>query len=501
MNVELYHWPLRKQPVFAAVAGLIFVPLAIVAAYRLTPPLARLDDAYIALHSARVVLSGHDPIFGVPALVGATSPAYVALLTGILAAGVTDGDTALRLANALGIVAFAWSVWYLAGVEKLSLVRRVALVIIALGSGVIIPFNLTNGLETGWAIATLTFALAAARAGRTVAVALAAGLLPFLRPDLAPASLVVLIYAIRGRQRSEQLGAIAVAVAMALPRMLWTRLDTGAWVTQTVRAKQLFFAEGCRPWTEKTLTVLRATAVGLAQMFPLSLGIIALCRDPSARSGSSRTTSSGDKLGRVGLLALASSVVAYYVGFPGALEQPFFRYLTALSVPWLCLGLALNLPRVPSPVAGGVAVAVIVAQMMFGHDQNTGFSRDIKATAEWIDASLPKTAVLLVHDAGGISEFAHHRAVDLVGLKTPSSVAAHARWTWPSCVAQRGAAVTDIARRSGANYFIAVTGWDEFLRPDLIEGGFDLTPMRQPPAGKGGYTVYRMDSGDQPRDR
>jgi hypothetical protein len=91
--------------------------------------------------------------------------------------------------------------------------------------------------------------------------------------------------------------------------------------------------------------------------------------------------------------------------------------------------------------------------------------------------------------------------VDLVGLKTPSSVAAHARWTWPSCVAQRGAAVTDIARRSGANYFVAVTGWNEFLRPDLIEGGFDLTPMRQPPAGKGGYTVYRMDFRDQPRDR
>src|SRR4030095_3341927 len=399
---------------------------------------------------------------------------------------VTDGDTVLRLANALGIVAFAWSVWYLASVEKLSLIRRVVLVVVTLGSGVIIPFNLTNGLETGWAIATLTFAIAAARAGRTVSVAVAAGLLPFLRPDLAPASLVVLLYAVRGRQRSEQLGAIAVAVAMAVPWLRWTRVDTGAWLTQTMRAKQLFYAEGCRVWTEKTLTVLRATAVGLAQMFPLSLGIIALGRH---------------RLGRVGLLAIASSGVAYFVGFPGALEEPFFRYLTALCVRWLCLGIAVILPRVPSPVAGGVAVAVIAAQMMFGHDQNAGFSKDIKATAEWIDASLPKTAVLLVHDAGGISEFGHHRAVDLVGLKTPASIAAHARWTWPSCVAQRGAAVTDIARRSGANYFVAVTGWDEFLRPDLIEGGFDLTPIRQPPVGKGGDTVCRMDLRDQPRDR
>jgi len=48
------------------------LPAAFAAAYLLTPPLARLDDSYIALHSARVVLSGHDPVFNVPALVGAT---------------------------------------------------------------------------------------------------------------------------------------------------------------------------------------------------------------------------------------------------------------------------------------------------------------------------------------------------------------------------------------------------------------------------------------------
>ena len=166
----------RKDIFIFALFAVFAFPLSIVAAYQLMPPLARLDDAYIALHSARVALAGDDPIFGVPALVGATSPAYVALLTGILAAGVTTGDTVLRLANALGMVAFALSVWYLAVVEQLPLVRRAALVVVALGSGVIIPFNLTNGLETGWAIATLAFALAAARAGRVVPAAFAAGL-------------------------------------------------------------------------------------------------------------------------------------------------------------------------------------------------------------------------------------------------------------------------------------------------------------------------------------
>ena len=474
-------WALTKHRIGALFAALAF-SIATVAAYQLTPPLARLDDAYIALHSARVALSGHDPIFGVPALVGATSPVYVALLTALIGSGISTGDTALRLANALGIVAFAAAAWYLGETVGLSRGRRAALVVLALGSGVVVLFNLTNGLETGWAIATLTFAIAAARSGRTILAAVAAGLLPFLRPDLAPASLLVLLYAIRGRPRPEQCAAIAAAVAMAVPWLVWTRLDTGAWVTQTMRAKQFFYAEGCRPWNEKALTVSRAAAVGLMQMFPLSLGVFGL---------------GTDKLGRLGLAAIAASVVAYFVGFPGALEQPYFRYLTAICVPWLCLGVALSLPRVPPAVAGGVAVAVIAAQVMFGHDQNAGFSRDIKATAEWIDASLPEPAVLLVHDAGGISEFAHHRSVDLVGLKTPSSIAAHARWTWPSCVAGRGAAVAEIARRSGADHFVAVTGWDEFLSPGLIAGGFELTPLRVPPAGQGGYTVYRMARREQ----
>ena len=91
----LFH---RFFPLFLA------VPLAVLAAYQLTPQLARLDDAYIALHSARVVLSGNDPVFGVPALVGATSPAYVALLTAILAAGVSAGDTVR-----IGPVELEWS--------------------------------------------------------------------------------------------------------------------------------------------------------------------------------------------------------------------------------------------------------------------------------------------------------------------------------------------------------------------------------------------------------
>ena len=454
------------------------VPVAAVAAYHLTPPLARLDDAYIALHSARVLLAGHDPIFNVPALVGVTSPAYVALVAAILAAGVKVGDTALRAANALGIVAYGVAVWRLADTVGLSRSRRAALVAMALGSGIVIVFNLTNGLETGWAMAALTFAIGNARAGRAMGVAFWTGLLPFLRPDLAPASAIVLAYAIRGRRRTEQLAMVALAAAVAAPWLVWTRIDTGAWVTETMRAKQLFYAEACRAPAEKAVTVLRATGAALVQLFPLSLGVVALGRD---------------RLGRAGVLAMAVSLVAYFVAFPGALAHPFFRYLCAILVPWLCLGLALALSRVPAVAAASGAIAMVAAFFVIPHDQNAEYSQDIKTTAEWMDAAAPPQAILLVHDAGGISEFAHHPAVDLVGLKTPSSIEAHARWTWPSCVAARGRAVGAIARDSGATYFVGVTGWKEYLKADLEAEGFRLTPIREPPTGsKGGYTVYRL---------
>jgi len=456
----------------------VVVAAGLTAAYAATPPLARSDDAYIALHSARVVLSRQDPVFGTAALVGATCPAYIALLSTILALGIRSGDTALRLANASAIVAYAAAVWYLGKVIDLSKGRRLSLVVIALGSGVVIFVNLTNGLETGWAIAILTFAIASAHAGNIAGVTISAALLPFLRPDLAPASVLVLSYGIRGRSRRQQVLALALAGIVAAPWLIWTRIDTGSWITQTIRAKRLFFAEGCLPWLKKAEIGIEYSGIALAQTFPLGVGILALGRD---------------RLGRVGLLAIGISLIAYVLEFPSALAHTSFRYQAAILIPWLCYGCALGFSRIPTLVGASAAVAVIAAHATFPHDQDLEFAREVRATAEWADVQLPADAVLLVHDAGAISEFAHHRAVDLVGLKSPSSVDTHARWTRTSCLADRGTAIAAIARDSGASHLIALTGWDVFLRPNLEAGGFVLTPIREPPPGKPGYTVFRLE--------
>jgi hypothetical protein len=57
---------------------------------------------------------------------------------------------------------------------------------------------------------------------------------------------------------------------------------------------------------------------------------------------------------------------------------------------------------------------------------------------------VPDDAVILVHDASVVSELTRKRYADIVGLKTPANIDAHARWTWPTCGATRGNAIADI---------------------------------------------------------
>src|SRR6185437_14310541 len=96
------------------------------------------------------------------------------------------------------------------------------------------------------------------------------------------------------------------------------------------------------------------------------------------------------------------------------------------------------------PALTAIAVATC-AVWPFIQPPRQDAARELVNTAMWVDTNVPADAVVLVHDAGAISTFAHRRAVDLVGLKTPSSIEAHRRLTAPSCGRDRPAAIADIA--------------------------------------------------------
>src|SRR5262245_26501688 len=155
----------------------------------LTPHVFALDDGYIALHSARVLLSGYDAVFRSPALTGVTSPAYVALLVALLRLGLSSGADALRFACVSGFVVYVTAIWAMA--KHMPLATRIASTVLCVCSGLIIV-NLTNGLETGWAMGLMAWLIVAVDRGAALRAAVLAGLIPFFRPDLAPAAALLL---------------------------------------------------------------------------------------------------------------------------------------------------------------------------------------------------------------------------------------------------------------------------------------------------------------------
>src|SRR5262245_1320979 len=98
---------------FGWLQSLALVGVAAAFAVAVTPTSFSLDAAYITLHSARVVLSGHDAVFDAPALTGVTSPVYAAILTALVGAGIFDELVALRVAVILGVLAYVSAVWAL----------------------------------------------------------------------------------------------------------------------------------------------------------------------------------------------------------------------------------------------------------------------------------------------------------------------------------------------------------------------------------------------------
>jgi hypothetical protein len=464
-----------------------FLAIAAVAgvAWLLTPAIFDLDDAYIALHSAQVAVDGADPVFDVSALTGATSPVYVALLAALIHTGI-PGLLALRLATAAGAAAYALALWRLGGALTLSVRHTIALIALTLGSGLAL-MQATNGLETGWALALSTWLISEAIRRRAFTTAAGAALLPFLRPDLGPAAVVLFVYACREQPLRGKATCAAIGLLVAAPLVLWLHHDTGEWVPQTLQAKAFFYAEMCRPFEEKALALYTASANYLLMMAPLAICSLALWREP---------------LGRSGLAAIALTLAAFLIAFPGGLFHNDSRYLYAIATPWLSLGAAVQfsrrglLARTPAIVA---LLGIALAARSFLQPDRAALAEELRRVSSWVEQHVPREDVVLIHDAGAISVFARHRAVDVVGLKTIASIEAHRQWTVPSCGRERAHAVAEIARRSHASYAVVASTWDDVfqLRSGLEASGFTMTPLRSPEQEQRGYTVYRLDADTQ----
>jgi hypothetical protein len=478
-----------------AVALALVLATFCVHARRFPMPLFPVDDAYITAHNAEALRTGRDLQYGaVSALAGATSPVHLCLV-----AALSFFMSSLWAVDVAGWVAVALLV---AGLVRLAYALAtgpaagMALVILGLAAAET-PYQLLNGLETGLALTGVTWALALSVAPVARAPWLRpvlCGLLPFVRPELALLSALLLLapraraLASGERRAFVELGRDGgLALLAAAPWVVAYLAATGRAFPATITAKHDWFAEGCGdPWWKRVVVKHNLARFGR------SLGLLVALAPALLATG----------IGRAGLIFAAGLVGSYYVALPGALGHYEQRYLYPLVPLALWAGLSLLRGHDRWLRRAGLALwLAAAAQALLGvpgavakyraHLQAT--ATELAPVAAFVEAQVPPEARVLVHDAGYISVATHRHLVDLVGLKTPASAAVHAALTWPSCGRARGQAVERIARTSGADHLVVLRGWEDIygIAAALRARGWTLTPLRLA-TGAGGYDVFRM---------
>ena len=450
-----------------------------------------LDDAYIVQHAVNGIWYGSEIRFAEALPIhGATSPIHVLLIL-LLSALVPTAWAQLLVAGAAFLL-YLTGVSCLAHRYGLSGVLRLTVAGLASIAGLGI-YQFANGLETGLAMGLVIWALIIFHDPLPVRNWHAAllGLLPFVRPELGALSLLILLRALWFIRQAGTSASLPVSLALwsglgaAVP-IIFLLVNGGSIIPNTTSAKVYFFAEGCHPFIDKLRFSSLAMLLFLQGLGLASAGVLGLLNR---------------RLRFVALSFTAIFLLAYILRFPGALFHNGFRY-AYLLVPlvmagWIAL-LALESRGVRLISRTGLVAATLwsVTQLpdtfarLRGEIEITRIER--AGISAWIEQNVPADTPILVHDAGYISLHGRQPLIDLVGLKTPSSVPAHVHFTWGACARHPGA-IDQIARHSGARYFVVLDEWDRiFMLTASLKAAGWAVERADVGRARSSYKIYRI---------
>jgi hypothetical protein len=405
------------------------------------------DDAYITLASAQALWLGHDPHFpGTTPLHGVTSPAHCLIVAALLA--VLPPAWALLVSCLAGSLVYGWGLWALGRFAGLRQVEAAGLVLAGLGAGMTSQ-HLVNGLETSWALATVTWLLVFSLRGEVGRLGALAGSAPFVRPELALLSAALLAWHTwTSPQKWRVMGTSAVCAALPFVLVIW--IQTGSVVPSSLGAKQAWYAEGC--WTAgRRARVVAAGLTGWLETMPLvAFGALGL-----ARTGP----------GRVALAASAVVLTVWALSVPNVLHAYQRHRYFAVFLPLLVCGLV-HLPRWIRPVLiGGAALMAAIATISVVRFEPTAIAQAM-AVRRGVNATLAANgaARVMLHDAGYLAySGAIREGVDMVGLKSPRAMALHEALTRPSCGEHRGEALARLAVETRPTHLVIWQPWDDFF--------------------------------------
>lgn len=450
-----------------------------------TRPAFVFDDSYITLANA-LALHGTSK-FASPPLSGSTSIVHVLLVA--LLTLIMPAESALAASNLLATAAYALGIMRLAAAFGLR--PPTALLFAVLGcSGGYTALHLFNGLETGLALAAIVWSIDFFVRGDRRRLALAAGILPCIRPELGVWSVIALAFDWRARRaqgepRRALLATVAVAMAGALPFLLAAWLAAGSPIPDTIAAKKWFFAEDCNDIEWRAATIFGALGPWAAGLGAIAFGALAM---PMSR------------LGRGALLFAAIFFLALWINLPGAAGHNECRYLYVF-VPFLLAALMQLLGRIDIGDRMRLALTAIMLVPALAVNLPTAVLRagELRAFTEehrypvaaWLDANTPTGARIMLHDAGYPGYAAHRQLIDFIGLKSPQNIAMHREITHRSCGEDRAAAIAAIMRSSHPDYLVLLNAWDAIygFSAGLAQQGIVLRTVRADPAG---YSIYRV---------
>jgi len=336
-------------------------------------------------------------------------------------------------------------------------IQALFIAILAMAAGPII-FQFANGLETGLAITALSWILIlfSQREIRPYWYSLLWAL-PFIRPELIVISIFFTLQSIhRERHNLSALSRpFSFSLIIALPMLILTWANTGNLLPTTINAKKIFFNEACQPFHAK----IKLESLGIFA-FLKTIGVFAF--------------------GVFGVLLLkqrvvflfftASLLTSFLFNLPGGVWHNEFRYLFILT-PFLVLGIAAIFKKLPISakilnillLLSVMACGTSIPKSYKGYNAGVEQVHDLFKIASWLEKRTDESDTILVHDAGYISIFGNYRLIDIVGLKTPSSIETHQRLTAPICNIRNALAIDEIARKSKPQYVIISEDWDRIF--------------------------------------
>lgn len=483
-NMNIYFW--RHELIIVTAFLFLFISLTV----WLNAPVYPIDDAYITLHNAEVLLTGIDKNYqNVSPLAGATSLIHLLLIALIMP---VFGDWAPWIIAWVSIVLFALAISKLAMLYKMPVQLSYCLLFVVFTNG-LIWYQLLNGLETGLSMALIAWMIVLAledrrqRSNKLLAVIL--GFSFFVRPEIIILSGLIFLWKCSDGFSGLSLFKKTIdfyfyALLGFLPFALYMLYEIGSVVPLTIEAKKVYFAEGSGDFGYKFQVVLEGIRDFLLQIGFFSFGLLFL---PLSN------------IGRICLIFIVVFYGMFVLDFPGALHHYFYRY-QYLFIPIIALGLVSALASKTRIFVLFSYIILLLSSIFSIYNFKDNFNlymrsndftkTELASLADWVNKSIPKDKVVLIHDAGYVAHFTDSKLVDFVGLKTPDSIAYHKTLTMPSKGEQRIAAIEKIARMSHSSYLIMRDGWESIfsVAQGLKHRGWKVDRVRE-----GAYVVYQIE--------